>query len=371
MGLRANEAYLLSLPSTISPNWGIPLAPSEEVELARRVSIQHALPDVDKLVVPLASFAGLYIDEAAGGVVNVEFVGSPPDDLVTAIRRLLPTDTVLRIRTVLNTRAALERAHDILDARLLSEAIPMTVRDDVIENVLRVGLTSSEAATKSQFAKEFGSLVTFEDYRPSIAQTCYNRSDCTPWRAGLQIYGPGTCTGGFMAKNTTTWFWITAGHCGGPGAVYYHQGSRVGAVYTTNYYSGTAADAAALQLSSSQKNWLYVTGGEMARTVTSRQGQNADHVGDSVCQSGEVSGFWCGTIISVNWSGHDNLGAALVRQREANYCSAPGDSGSPVFYGHVAKGIHEGGPDTCDVLFGQIWEVEHGLAAGITVYTGP
>lgn len=178
-----------------------------------------------------------------------------------------------------------------------------------------------------------------------------------------------------MAKNSSYWFWLTAGHCGGPGTVFHHSGVTVGSVYTTNYYSGTAADASAVKLSSSQKNWLYATDSDQAHTITARQGHDGDFVGEFACQAGNVSGNQCGTITNTNFSGTDDYGKWNVRQREASFCVLPGDSGAPVYGGgvsHLALGILKGhASSSCDAIYGHIWEVEQGLADGIVVYTGP
>lgn len=98
----------------------------------------------------------------------------------------------------------------------------------------------------------------------------------------------------------------------------------------------------------------------------------ANNEGKSACLSAHPTGFWCGTITNTDWSGADDQGVINDHIRVATYCTEGGDSGGPVFYGNMAKGLSkgffDGKPSPCSSAYTHVWEAERGL--GVTVFTG-
>lgn len=65
----------------------------------------------------------------------------------------------------------------------------------------------------------------------------------------------------------------------------------------------------------------------------------------------------------------DTSGVTINNMRQANDSSQPGDSGSPIFDGNTAKGIHRGSIYATTKACSQVWEVEQML--GLTVLVAP
>jgi hypothetical protein len=138
-----------------------------------------------------------------------------------------------------------------------------------------------------------------------------------------------------------------------------HDEVQIGTVVRRVYYEDATNDSEGISQAgtTNHKNWIFVTSGEPSRTVTSKEGHNADMTGQSVCISGEVSGFNCGQLQVLDW---DNIWDGSVHMdnlRSGNYAAAGGDSGAPIFYGHKAIGIHKAHLNSL-TFYSQIWEVE-------------
>jgi streptogrisin C len=250
------------------------------------------------------------------------------------------------------------------------------IRTDVRQNMVIVGLyPAGEIVLAQQLQTRFGSLLAIKAADQMSNQVCSSRTSCTPYRAGIQIYhGTGICTSGFIVKKngTSNYYMLTAGHCGPTGYAWFHDEVQVGVASFRAYANLGNADAELISRAGTtgHKNWIYVLSTEMARTVDTVEGHDADTVGDSVCQSGVTTGFWCGTIVNVDLDGiPDDNGIITNNLREATYASNPGDSGGPLFYGHVAKGVLKGGLSNGHGVYTHIWEACNALAC--TVLTAP
>ena len=198
-------------------------------------------------------------------------------------------------------------------------------------------------------------------------------ASCTPYRGGIDLYRPnGSCTSAYNAKKTgvNNYYLLTAGHCGLVNLAWFHDEIQVGLMQIRAYVNQGAADAGGIGRpgTSGHKNWIFVTAGEPARPITSRQGHDADNAGESVCISGKVIGFWCGTILSDNVDNVFTGTIILNNLRSATYQSRSTDSGSPIFYGNVAKGIHLGQIGATR-YYTHIWEDEQALR--VAVLTAP
>jgi len=376
-GLRDDRAYVEGLARAPSPQWGVPLSDGEEADLAQRVRIQDSLGSLKDFLATLPSFGGLYIDQKAGGAIDIAFTaGEPSAALRAQVAMLAPREATFRYRSVRYSLAELKSVQRELEAMMV-EGTPTgrtikSVSTNVTANVVEVGVASENRSTAGAFIQAtYGDRVSIVDPVIVTAAACISRYDCTPYRAGLYISRVGAaCTGGFIAKNSQPkYFWLTAGHCGGIGTTWYHNAGAVGNITLNSYFNGSTADAAAIALTVVPPNYLYVTDGEQARTVTSRQGYNADATGESVCQSGVTTGFWCGTITNTDFSAQPAPGITLLHMRRATYKTQAGDSGGPVFYGSMAKGVVHGyvTGNMFDSVYSHVWEVEQQL--GLTVKT--
>lgn len=241
-GLRADRAFVESLGQVASPLLGIPLSKSEQAEMERRKRVQDSLDPLKAYAQSAdALFAGMFIDQAAGGILDIALTAAAPQSVRNDLLSIAPREAAVRFRTVSFSMAELQ-----------------SVRNEL----------QKLAATEPQDVQ-----------------------------------------------------------------------SGIGAIST-----------------------------DVRSTVTARQGQDADSVGESVCLSGVTSGFSCGTITDVDV---DNVFDGSITQnnlRTANYISTGGDSGSPIFYGNTAKGIHKGSLGSVK-FYSHIWEVESAL--GVKVLVAP
>jgi len=348
--------------------------------MERRVTVQDGLPALSGVGEGLpAIFGGLFFDQEAGGVIDIALT-SGDQEAMELFRKTAPEEAELRFRTVRHSLAELEMVHRSLEE--LAELEPTdrqvgigAIATNVRLNVVDVGIAAADrAALEGSLVSAFGDRIRVIDDYSIQNEVCTARSSCTPYRAGIDIYPPGAlgCTSGFIAKKATdaTYYMLTAGHCGALNSSWLHDEVQVGVVVVRAYQTNGTADAAAISRpgTTGHKDWIYVANSEMARSVNVRQGHDDDSIGESVCIAGKISGFWCGTITSVD---ADNVWDGVTLQfnmRTATYGSASGDSGAPVFYSNTAKGIHKGQAGTTR-YYSHIWEVEQSL--NVVVLTSP
>lgn len=358
-----------------SPLAGVPLTGAEERDMESRRFVQENLAKVKAYGVSTGdAYGGLYIDQAAGGVVVVSFVGQP-DAHRAAIDSVAPAGAELRLRSVAFSYAQLADLHGRIERELLAgdpaAAHIVSVDTSIAANTVRVAVDTQDVVVTDGLRKRYGSgALSVIFAREAVApDVCNSRFDCgPPWRGGIALNN--ACTSNFVARSGGVYHLLTAGHCFPLGAAITHNGINIGNVTLEKYENNSAADIERISMNAAQKsNLIYVTL-PVQRPITSREARDADNEGDAVCQSGLATGFFCGTITSVNFLQQYGGGVNLPRQRKATYARAPGDSGAPVFYGNKAKGVHSGpaSDGSGNAVYSHVWELE--VKMGVTVYTG-
>lgn len=89
------------------------------------------------------------------------------------------------------------------------------------------------------------------------------------------------------------------------------------------------------------------------------------HVGDTMCKSGQQTGITCGQISDSNYIYNGVPGWILVAKKLPGDISAGGDSGGPWFFDPgtgtkaIASGIHSGGVDTATYTYGVYMPVDY------------
>lgn len=358
------------------PAWGVPLTPAESDDLADRARIQDALAPLEARLegLPRSVYGGLYLDQKMGGTVVVAVAGPLDEAAVASLVASAPAGAEVELRPVRYTKAELDATRAALEP-FAGKGVSV-LWTDLMNNVVVVGVKGSRSAELEVSLAAAGPMVSVFESSGVETAVCSNRASCTPYRAGLHIYraDSASCTGGFMAKNSSgSQYWLTAGHCGAISTQWFHDEAGVGTTSIRYYSNNGHADAAGITRPTGQMPWIFVTGGEPARPVTARQGANADNPGESVCQSGFTTGFFCGVIYGDDVTVTDNNNITLLHMRVASIHVQGGDSGGPTFYGNTAKGIVEGfvpgvycGQYQCGV-YSHINEVESHLA--VTVLT--
>lgn len=292
-----------------------------------------------------AGFGGLFIDQGAGGVVDIASTADAKARVQELAQRLAPSGARFRFRDVEHSLASLKALKlDLRDHMMSGSEFgkPITsLRVDLRANDVVVGVDPAgyEASVATLAAAYAGQPVAFEQQAQFQSAAC-TRNSCDPLRAGLAIGVPrGTCTSNFVARAGTNYFLISAGHCMQPegqqgkiGAHVTHGGADIGAVTKNTYKDPTFADGALIDINNAKKsNLVYVTS-TTQRPMTSVKCLGCENVGDPVCGSGINTGFFCGTVTDDDIDGETTDGVTLLGQRKSSVDVRLGDSGGPMFY---------------------------------------
>ncbi|MFE0651771.1 S1 family peptidase [Streptomyces sp. NPDC059534] len=154
--------------------------------------------------------------------------------------------------------------------------------------------------------------------------------------AGDAIYGSGyRCSLGFNVRSGSTYYLLTAGHCGNVASTWYTNsaqstpiGATVGSSFPGNDYALVRYDNTA----------LAHTGGFTAADA---------YVGESVKRSGSTTGTRGGTVTGLDATVRYSGGGTVRGMIQTNVCAEPGDSGGALYDGTKALGITSGGSGNC------------------------
>ena len=179
--------------------------------------------------------------------------------------------------------------------------------------------------------------------------------------AGDAIYGGQyRCSLGFNVLSGSTYYFLTAGHCGSVASTWYTDSGHRTLIGPTVSYSFPGNDYALVRY---------------ANTSVSHPGgySLADaKVGETVTRKGSTTGVHSGTVtalnVSVRYSGHP--GGRVSGLIQTTVCAEGGDSGGPLYDGTKALGLTSGGSGDCTrggtTFFQPAREAAN--AYGVTVY---
>lgn len=136
---------------------------------------------------------------------------------------------------------------------------------------------------------------------------------------------------------------VTAGHCGRPGAgVSGWDGSYIGTFQGSSFPGDDYA-------------WVSVGSGWWTVPVVLGWGTVPDQlvrgsaeapVGSSICRSGSTSHWHCGTVLATNETVNYSQGT-VYQLTKTSVCAEPGDSGGSFISGDQAQGVTSGGWGNC------------------------
>lgn len=356
-GLRADVPFVQRLVVSGEPRgrelFSIPLTQDEEREMRVRLGVSRRLPALERRARRLwpKSFAGLYLDQRAGGLVRIGFTR----DVAARVRRLRSNfayDERLRGFLARHSLAKLRRVHRRVSsdrAALRRRGIEVAgIADRIPRNRVEIGVDGVSPGVRTFLRDRYGRATSV--VRADARRREEDRYDTIPpWRAGLEIYSTYVCTMGFISRDEvvigyTQYFVMTAGHCGPNNSEWYHGGAYVGQMVRNDYRDGSVADSAAIEIPAiDANNHLFVNANEPARDVTSIQSEHDDNVGDFVCSSGRTTLLECGNINDTNFEVTYDDGRTFREQRLSSALTDSGDSGAPQFVGGEAYGILSGG----------------------------
>ena len=156
--------------------------------------------------------------------------------------------------------------------------------------------------------------------------------------AGDAIYGGRfRCSLGFNVVSGSTYYFLTAGHCGSLVSTWYTNSSHTTLIGATIAFSFPGNDYALVRYDNTS---LSHPGGY---TVAD------PFVGESVTRKGSTTGTHTGTVtalnVTVRYRGHP--GGTVSGLIQTNVCAEGGDSGGPLYDGTKALGLTSGGSGDC------------------------
>jgi streptogrisin B len=179
--------------------------------------------------------------------------------------------------------------------------------------------------------------------------------------AGDAIYGGGyRCSLGFNVVSGSTYYFLTAGHCGSLVKRWYTNSGHTTLIGPTVSYSFPGNDYALVRYDNTS---LSHPGGFTVADA---------FVGERVTRDGSTTGVHSGRVtalnVSVRYVGHP--GGKVSGLIQTNVCAEPGDSGGPLYDGTKALGLTSGGSGDCTsggTTFFQPAREAAG-ASGVTIY---
>jgi streptogrisin B len=179
--------------------------------------------------------------------------------------------------------------------------------------------------------------------------------------AGDAIYGGKyRCSLGFNVVSGSTYYFLTAGHCGSLASTWYTNSGHTTLIGPTIGYSFPGDDYALVRYDNTS---LSHPGGFAVADA---------FVGESVTRKGSTTGTHTGTVTALNASvryvGHP--GGKVSGLIETNVCAEGGDSGGPLYDGTKALGLTSGGSGDCTSGGTTYFQParEAATAYGVTIY---
>jgi streptogrisin B len=178
---------------------------------------------------------------------------------------------------------------------------------------------------------------------------------------GAAIYGGQyRCSLGFNVVSGSTYYFLTAGHCGSLANTWYTDAGHTNLIGPTVSYSFPGNDYALVRY---QNTSLSHPGGYSVADA---------FVGESVKRTGSTTGTHSGTVtalnVTVRYSGHP--GGTVSGLIQTNVCAEGGDSGGPLYDGTKALGLTSGGSGNCSTggttFFQPVREAAN--AYGVTIF---
>jgi streptogrisin B len=199
-----------------------------------------------------------------------------------------------------------------------------TATDKVVVTVDKT-VSKAEVATIRKSAGSDATLVIHHasgTFRPFLS-------------AGNAIYGGQyRCSLGFNVTNGSSFYFLTAGHCGQVASTWYTNSNHRTPIGPTLGYSFPGNDYALVQYTNTS---LSHPGGFTAANAFR---------GEHVTRTGSTTGTHSGTVQALNVSVRypEGVVSGLI---QTNVCAEGGDSGGPLYDGTKAIGLTSGGSGNC------------------------
>ena len=179
--------------------------------------------------------------------------------------------------------------------------------------------------------------------------------------AGDAIYGGRVrCSLGFNVSSGSTFYLLTAGHCGKLASPWYTNAQHTTLIGPVVNFSFPGNDYALVRYDNTS---LSHPGGFTVADA---------FVGERVTRDGSTTGVHSGTVTALNVSVRyvGNPGGKVSGLIQTTVCAEPGDSGGPLYDGSRALGLTSGGSGNCSTggttFFQPVREAAQ--AYGVTIF---
>jgi streptogrisin C len=355
LGFRSDTAYVSDLvtraaarDNSVDIIDGLAFTPKEAAEFQARLQLQDYAGQVSTYGSQHSNnYAGMYIDQLAGGVLVARFTGDlaqPRRELRATFAmpgRLLVTSARWSLKDLEGVAALVQQRRADLGTPLVSIAI------DVETNTVKVGVIAVTPAARQFVSANFpnGMVVL------SAVPAAHLATEVVGGSRLFDLTRSTECTASFSYRATNGYGFFTAGHCGlaGDHIQVFSQNFTAYGSYFVGYDTDSMAIPAPYADTTNQSGWVI---------VNSASNGNDDPQGTFVCDYGATTGTQrCGTVTTTLYTVYycDDFGRGCgyvfyVREVYMGQCGdgpIPGDSGAPV-YGSSGKayGILEGSSNT-------------------------
>ncbi|MFF4546121.1 S1 family peptidase [Streptomyces sp. NPDC001406] len=159
---------------------------------------------------------------------------------------------------------------------------------------------------------------------------------------GDAIYGGSyRCSLGFNVHRGSTYYFLTAGHCGEVASTWYSNSSHATVLGTNTGYSFPGNDFALVRYTNSSIAHPSAVG---SQTISSAA---TPSVGTTVYRRGSTTGTHSGRVTALNATVNYGSGDIVYGLIQTTVCAEGGDSGGPLYAGSVAYGLTSGGSGNC------------------------
>lgn len=159
---------------------------------------------------------------------------------------------------------------------------------------------------------------------------------------GDAIYGGQyRCSLGFNVHSGSTYYFLTAGHCGQVASTWYSNSGHTTTLGTNVGYSFPNNDFALVRYTNSSISHPSTVGNQ---TISSAA---TPSVGTTVYRRGSTTGTHSGRVTGLNATVNYGNGDIVYGLIQTTVCAEGGDSGGPLYGGSVAYGLTSGGSGDC------------------------
>jgi len=268
--------------------------------------------------------AGSYLDQSTNKLVVT--VTSKSDAAAVRAAGAVP-------KTVAFSGAQLHQATTTLSRTASVPGTAWAVDPATDQVVLSVDstVTGAKLVKVTDAAKDLGNTVRI-NYEPGVFSMRLSGGDA--------IYGGQyRCSLGFNVRSGSTYYFLTAGHCGNIASTWYADSGHTSQLGNTAGSSFPGNDYAIVR---------YTTTGTPPGTVGSQDitSSGTPTVGQTVTRRGSTTGIHSGTVTALNATVNYAEGTVtgLIR---TTVCAEGGDSGGPLYAGTKALGLTSGGSGNC------------------------